>query len=416
LLLIIFFIVIFIVIFPWPEVAVARSKISCSNEGCTMFRRIALVLAAVGCAFSALPAGEPAPRKLWVFVGTYTGGKSKGIYRLELDAAAGKLGEPKLAAESNSPSFLAIHPRGKFLYAVNEGSVKGKKGGGVSAFAIDRKTGGLTLLNQESSVGAGPCHLIVDAAGKHVLVANYGGGSALVLPIAADGSLQGASSFVQHEGKSVNPKRQEAPHAHSINLDKAGRFAFVADLGLDKVLIYRYDAARGTLTPNEPAAATLKPGAGPRHFAFHPSGKFAYVINELDSTLTAFDYDAGTGALRERQTLSTLPKSHPGNSTAEVVVHPSGKFVYGSNRGHNSIAVFTVDPESGKLQAAGHQGHLIKTPRNFAIEPGGRYLLVGNQAGDSIGVFAIDQATGALTPVGEPVAVPAPVCIRFLAR
>lgn len=361
----------------------------------------------------------PSGSKLWVFVGTYTNAKSKGIYRAELDLDTGKLMNVQLAAEATSPSFLAIHPSGAFLYAVGEtANFQKKKSGAVSAFALDRKTGDLKLLNQQPSVGSGPCHLVVDKVGKNVLVANYGGGSATVLPIQPDGSLGEASSFVQHKGSSVNKSRQEAPHAHSINLDKDNRFAFVADLGLDKVLVYHFDAAKGSITPNDPDAATVAPGAGPRHFAFHPNGKHAYVINEMDLTVTAFDYDSASGVLKNRQTITTLPdgvKNRKSMSTAEVVVHPSGKFLYGSNRGHNTIAIFSID-ESGELKATGHQGYKIKTPRNFAIEPTGRYLLVGNQDGNSIGVFAVDPKSGELTPVGEPVEVPMPVCVRFLAK
>ncbi len=356
-------------------------------------------------------------KQLWVYVGTYTGAKSKGIYRGELDLATGKLTNVQVAAETPSPSFLAIHPGGRFLYAVGEGG--GKGGGTVSAFALERKSGKLTFLNHQSSVGSGPCHINVDKTGKNALVANYGGGSAAVLPIQDDGSLKEASSFQQHAGSSVDKSRQEAPHAHSINLDRDNRFAFVADLGLDKVLVYRFDAGKGTITPNDPAAAAVAPGAGPRHFAFHPSGKYAYVINEMDLTVTAFDYDPAKGILKNRQTITTLPagvKDRKGMSTAEVVVHPSGKFLYGSNRGHHTIAIFSIDGKSGALKAVGHQGYKIKTPRNFAIEPTGRYLLVANQDGNSITVFGIDPRTGALTPVGEPVDVPMPVCIRFLPK
>jgi 6-phosphogluconolactonase len=357
------------------------------------------------------------PSKLWVFVGTYTDAKSKGIYRLELDPATGKLDNLQLVAETPSPSFLAIHRSGKHLYAVNElAELDGKKGGGVSAFALDRQAGTLKFLNRRSSQGAHPCHLVVDPSGKHVLAANYTGGSVIVLPIEKDGGLGNASDFVQHQGSSVNKKRQEAPHAHSVNLDKAGRFAFVADLGLDKVMIYRFDAERGTLTPNEPPAAAVDPGAGPRHFAFHPSGKQAYVINELTCTVTAFDYDAEKGVLTPRHTIPTLPARQPGDSTAEVVVHPSGRFVYGSNRGHNSIAVFAVKEGSGALSFVGHQRNTIKTPRNFAIDPSGNYLLVGNQSGNSVSVFRIDPQRGTLELVGEPAPAPSPVCIRFLAK
>jgi 6-phosphogluconolactonase len=392
--------------------AFARHMAAC----CTGLLLLALASAAFAKARPA-PGKEAAAGKLLVYVGTYTNSrKSKGIYRLELDLASGKLTSPVLAAETTDPSFLAIHPGRRFLYAVGEsGSFRGKKSGVVSAFAIDPKTGDLTLLNNQASEGAGPCHLVVDGAGKHVLAANYGGGSACVVPIEDDGRLGKATAFVQHKGSSVNPDRQKEPHAHSINLDPANRFAFVADLGLDKVLVYRFDKASGTLTPNDPPAAALAPGAGPRHFAFHPTGRHAYVINELDSTVTAFDYDAQRGVLKPVQTVTALPKGFKGKSwTAEVVVHPSGKFVYGSNRGHDSIAVFSVDAKTGQLTPAGHQSDRIKTPRNFAIDPTGAWLLVANQASDSVIVFRIDPDTGRLEPTGHAAEVPVPVCVRMM--
>jgi 6-phosphogluconolactonase len=354
--------------------------------------------------------------KAWVFIGTYTGPKSKGIYRCEIDLKTGKLGEPEVAAEVARPSFLAVHPTQRFLYAVGEmGQFGGKKGGAVSALSLDPKTGKLALLNQGSSGGADPCHLVVDAAGKHVLVANYSGGSVEVLAIGADGKLGETTAFEQHKGTSVDKSRQEGPHAHSINLDRANRFAFVADLGLDKVVVYRYDADKGTLTPAEPAS--VAPGSGPRHFAFHPDGKHAYVINEMANTSTAFAYDPESGVLKTLQTVPTLPESFKGKSwTAEVQVHPSGKFVYGSNRGHNSIAVFTVNPKTGELTPAGHQAENIKTPRNFGIDPNGDFLVVANQDGDSLVVFRINQETGALETTGHTVKVANPVCVKFVPR
>ncbi len=357
---------------------------------------------------------EDKAEKFRVYFGTYTGGKSKGIYRAVLDTKTGALSDVAVAGETQNPSFVAIHPSRKFLYAVGE---LPSKGGTVSAFAIDPKTGDLTLLNQQSSKGAGPCHIVLDMAGKNALVANYGGGSVAALPIGTDGKLAEATGFVQHEGKSVNPARQEKPHAHSINLDPAGKFAFVADLGLDKVLVYDFDPAAGTLKAHNPQGATVEAGSGPRHFAFHPSAKFAYVINEITCTVTAFKYDAEKGVLDSIQTITTLPeneKRKDSYSTAEVVVHPSGKFVYGSNRGHNTIAIFKVDTATGKLTAAGHQGKTIKVPRNFAIEPTGKFMLVASQDGDTVSVFRIDQDTGSLELVGDPVAVPKPVCVRFL--
>jgi 6-phosphogluconolactonase len=361
---------------------------------------------------------EAKAEKLWLYVGTYTGGPSKGIYRFEMDPATGKLTSRALAAETLNPSFLAIHPNRRFLYAVGELSdFGGKKSGAVSAFGIDPKTGDLTLLNQQPSGGSGPCHLVVDRQGKHVLVANYGGGSASVLPIRDDGRLGEATAFVQHRGSSVKKDRQEGPHAHSINLDAANRFAFVADLGLDKVLVYRYDADKGTLSANDPPAIDIEPGSGPRHFAFHPSGRHAYVINELASTITAMDYDPERGVLKKIQTVSALPKGFKGDSwTAEVQVHPSGKFLYGSNRGHDSIVAFAIDPKTGELSYVGHATHNIKTPRNFAIDPTGAFLLVGSQGADSIVVFRLDPKTGALTPTETVVDVPAPVCLRMIPR
>jgi 6-phosphogluconolactonase len=356
-----------------------------------------------------------APKKLRVYVGTYTGGASKGIYRLELDIEAGKLSAPHLAAKAVNPSFLAIHPNRRFLYAVGEiNEFGGKKSGAVNAFAINAKTGDLKLLNQQSSGGAGPCHVVVDAKGKNVLVANYGGGSAAVLPVKADGSLEKATSIAQHHGSSVNKQRQEGPHAHSINLDRDNHFAFVADLGLDAIAIYRYDPVDGSLTSNDTQSASVKPGSGPRHFAFHPSGNYAYVINELANTVTAFKYNANTGALTEFQSISTLPADFKGTSyTAEVQVHPSGRFVYASNRGHDSIAIFTVEQATGKLHVAGHQSYKIKTPRNFAIDPSGTYLVAASQDANLLVLFRINQESGQLTPAGSEVDVPFPVCIRF---
>jgi 6-phosphogluconolactonase len=363
-----------------------------------------------------LACAEEAASKLWVYVGTYTDKGSKGIYRFDMDPETGKLTNRAIAVETKHPSFLAVHPNRKFLYAVGEvNDVAGKKGGGVSAFAIDAKTGDLKALNQQSSVGEGPCHLVVDKEGKCVLAANYGGGSAVVLPIKKDGSLGAYSSFHPHKGHSVNKDRQEAPHAHSINLDPANHFAFVADLGLDAVVVYRFNPENCTLAKNEPPSAAVWPGDGPRHFAFHPNGKFAYVINELHNTIITFSYDAEKGTLTKKQTIPTLPKDFTGTShTAEVVVHPSGKFLYGSNRGHDSIAVFTVNADNGELTAAGHQAENIKEPRNFNIDPSGKFCLVANQKADSIVVFAIDPKTGALKSTDIKVEVPVPVCVKFV--
>ena len=362
------------------------------------------------------PVSAAAPGKWWVFIGTYTGPKSKGIYRFAFDPATGALTGGELAAEAISPSFLAVHPSHRFLYAVNEvDDFGGKRTGGVSAFALDPATGKLTPLNSQPSGGDGPCHLVVDRAGKHVLVANYAGGSATVLPIGPDGRLGKATSVVQHHGSSVNKERQEAAHAHSINLDPANPFAVVADLGLDQVKVYKYDAQAGTLTPGDPPFVATAAGAGPRHFAFHPSAPFAYVINELNCTVLPLAFDAAKGTFTPMKAVTTLPGSFsPEYTTAEVQVHPSGHFLYGSNRGHNSIAVFAIDPRSGELTAAGHQGHEIKTPRNFGIDPTGTFLIAANQDSDSLVVFRIDPKTGALTPAGHKVEVGSPVCVKFV--
>jgi 6-phosphogluconolactonase len=291
--------------------------------------RLALLLAVI---FStvALPSLTRAAeqRVLRAYVGTYTGPKSKGIYAFTFDPATGKAGKPEVAVESPSPSFLAVHPSGRLLYSVGEiGDFRGKPEGIVAGFAIDPATGRLDALGQESSGGAGPCHLVVDSTGKHVLVANYGGGSVAVLPIRDGGKLGPATCTLQHAGASEDKSRQSGPHAHSIHLDAAQRFAFAADLGLDKILVYRWDPAKGTLTPNDPPAASVKPGSGPRHFTFGQGDRHAYAINEMACTVTAFDYDAPKGVLSEIQTISTLPgKREAGYSTAEVVLHPSGKF------------------------------------------------------------------------------------------
>ena len=355
-----------------------------------------------------------------VYVGTYTNAKSKGIYVMELDPKTGSLTEPKLAAETKSPSFLALHPNRKFLFAVGEiDNFQGKKTGSVAAFSVN-DDGMLTPINQQPSSGTGPCHLEVEPGGTAVLVANYGSGSVALLPVNSDGSLKPPSSAVQHQGSSVNKQRQEGPHAHCINVapaagNKKANRALVADLGLDKVLVYQFDASKG-LVANDPPAASTAPGAGPRHVAFGRGGKHVYVNGEMTSTVIAFTYDAKSGAMKEIQTLSTLPDGFDKskNSTAEIAVHPSGKFVYVSNRGHDSIAIFKVDQKTGKLTAAGHQSTQGKTPRNFGIDPTGRFLLAANQGSDTVVVFAIDQQTGALSPTGTVANVPTPVCVTFL--
>jgi len=384
---------------------------------------VASVAAAVALAGAAAPAPQPpqspaaaAPRALRVYVGTYTGPKSQGIYQMRLDMATGALSAPELAGEAANPTFLALHPTGRFLYAVSEvRGPAGRAGGAVLAFAVDPDSGRLTLLGRQSTGGDGPCHVALDREGRVALAANYGSGSVCAMPLGAGGRPAEPVTVIQHAGSGPNPKRQQGPHAHSINADPTGRFALAADLGLDHVLVYRLDAARGTLAPHDPPFASVAPGAGPRHLAFHPGGRFAYVINELACTVTAFAWDAERGTLSEVQTVPTLPADFTGASTcAEVQVHPGGRFLYGSNRGHDSLAVFAIDPETGRLTPRGHQPTLGRTPRNFRIDPTGAWLLAANQNSDSVVVFRIDPATGRLEPTGATAAVPSPVCVTFV--
>jgi 6-phosphogluconolactonase len=341
------------------------------------------------------------------YVGTYTGGDSKGIYALRFDDSTGKLTPMGLAAETSNPSFLAVSLNRRFLYAANEESA-----GGVSAFSIDAAKGALKLLNRVSSRGSGPCHVALDKTGKWLFAANYNSGSVAAFPVHEDGSLGEASAFVQHSGSSVNPQRQAGPHAHSVNVSPENRFVLVADLGLDQILTYRIDAAKG-LVPAEPLFK-VQPGSGPRHLAFSPDGRFAYAINEMPAAVTVFQYNAASGSLKEAQTISALPADYTGaKSAAEIAVHPSGKFVYASNRGHDSIAIFRVDAAKGTLTSAGHVLTGGKTPRNFAIDPGGKFLLAANQDSGNVVVFRIDRNTGGLTPSGIEVSIPSPVSIVF---
>lgn len=353
-------------------------------------------------------------REYFVYFGTYTGEKSKGIYVSKFDTATGRLTEAELAAETKSPSFLAVHPNQRFLYAVGEiNNFEGKRAGAVSAFSIEAKTGKLTLLNQQPSGGLGPCHLALDSDGRCVLTANYGSGSVALLPVNKDGSLGEPTSTIQHTGSSANPQRQAGPHAHFITTDAGSRHALACDLGLDKVLIYRLTGKNAQLVPNDPPSASVAPGAGPRHLVLSPDGKFAYVINEMALTITVFAYDGKRGALTELQTISTVTEKSDGMSCAEIAVHPSGKFVFGSNRGHNSIAVFAADKKAGKLTFVEHQSTQGRTPRHFAIDPTGRWLLAENQDSSTVVVFAIDQKTGRLKQSGQPLEVPTPVCAVF---
>ena len=367
--------------------------------------------------------GEPVKHhtNYFIYVGTYTqeGSESKGIYAYRFDSATARLVPIGLAAESTNPSFLVVHPNHHFLYAVNEVSnYQGEKSGAVSAFAIDRATGKLTLLNQVATRGGDPCYISFDKTGKYVLVANYAGGSVAIFPVMDDGRLGEASAFIQHSGHGTNPQRQEAPHAHSVDLSPDNRFALVDDLGLDETLIYRFDSTKGSPAAgpqSNPAPAKAEPGAGPRHLAFHPNGNFAYVINEMASAVSAFRYDATTGELKKLQTISALPKTFSGHSeAAEIQVHPSGKFLYASNRGHDSIAVFAIDKNTGTLTPIEYVSTKGANPRHFEIDPTGSLLFAANEKSDNIVVFHINPQTGRLTPTGKVLEVAQPVCIKFV--
>ena len=352
--------------------------------------------------------------ELTLYVGTYTSGKSEGIYVYRMDRSTGALTRVSSIMSVN-PSFLTIDRSRRYLYAVNEvGEYAGKPGGAVSAFAIDPVTAHLRLLNEQATQGADPCHLSVDSKRKALLVANYTGGSVTVLPIRADGTLGMAIDLKQHEGSGIK-EQQKGPHAHCVILDRVERHALTADLGIDKVMVYRFDRKTGKLGPAKQPFAELTAGAGPRHLALHPSGKYLYVINELDSTMSSFKYNELSGTLTPMETLSTLPSDFTGTSyCADVHVSASGKFLYGSNRGHDSIVVFECDSSSGKLKLVEHVLTGGKWPRNFTLDPTGAFLLVANQRTDNVVVFSIDRETGRLTATDKIEEIPSPVCLKFL--
>jgi len=352
--------------------------------------------------------------ELTLYVGTYTSGKSEGIYVYRMDRATGRLARFS-SIKSVNPSFLTIDKQKQYLYAVNEiGEYAGKPGGGVSAFAIDPATGNLRLLNEQATQGADPCYLSVDNRRRVLLVANYTGGSVTVLSVRADGTLEKVTDLKRHVGSSIK-EQQKGPHAHCVIFDQHERFVLTADLGIDKVMIYQLDRKTWKLNPANQPFAELPKGAGPRHLALHPSGDYLYVINELDSTMASFKYDERYGALTLIDTASTLPGNFTGTSyCADVHVSASGKFLYGSNRGHNSIVVFEIDPQTGKLKLVEHVSTEGDWPRNFTIDPTGAFLLVANQRSDNVVTFKIDQNTGRLTPTGNNEQIPSPVCLKFL--
>ena len=371
-------------------------------------------------------APEPNSRRpgFLVYVGTYTaipnlaGLKSEGIYVFRMDSVTGELTLLQVMGSVINPSFLAIHPNGKFLYAVNEvDQSEGQPGGEVSAFSMEARTGKLTLLNHQLSQGVDPCHLCVDATGRYVLVANYSSGNFSLLPVESDGRLLPAVDVVQHYGSGPDLDRQEGPHVHSVNLDPGNRFVLIADLGLDRLMVYRLDLEKGKFIPQGRAHVQGQTGSGPRHLDFHPNGRFVYLVNELNSTLSVYEYSPTDGTLRVIQVVPTLPVGCAEiNLSADVHVSPSGRFVYASNRGHDSLAIFAVDEESGRLATIGHQATLGMTPRNFAIDLNGEYLLAANQDSGTIVTFRIEAKTGKLSPTGVVTQVPAPVCIKILSE
>jgi 6-phosphogluconolactonase len=380
-----------------------------------VFASAFLVLCATMVMFAFPPAAsQPSPDSGYLaFVGTYTGKTgSKGIYAYDFDEKNGKLKRRGVAAETESPSWFVIHPNGKFAYAANEAGNNST----ITSFSVDPKSAKLTQLNQKPALGQDPCYLSFDKTGKYLLVANYSSGNVVVFPISSNGTLGEATANVKNAGPlGPNKQRQEAPHAHWIQVAPDNRYVFVADLGLDAILSYRFDPNKGTLTPNNPPSAKLNPGSGPRHVVFAPNGKYVYVISELSNTVTAFSYNAAQGTLFEFQILSTLPTDFSArNDDAEITVHPNGKWLYASNRGRDTIAVFSISSSDGSLTHVGEFPTGGKEPRHFAIDPTGQYLLAENQNSNSIATFQIDQTTGSLKQVSLENDIPSPVCLTFL--
>jgi len=346
-----------------------------------------------------------------VYFGNYSKGEGAGVYRAELNEETGELSAPVLAGPAQSPSFLAVHPMMPRLYAVSEVDK-----GVVEAFAIE-SDGSLRPMNSQSTQGGAPCHVCVDPSGGAIVVANYAGGSSASFPILQDGSLGPAGSFVPHSGSSVDPQRQQGPHAHSAMTDPSGHRVFVCDLGVDRIFIFQLDSGSGEMVLNDPAYVAMPPGGGPRHLAFHPKGRFAYANLEMTSQVATLGYDLEAGGMRLLETHSTLPSDfEEHNSTAETLVHPTGEFVYVSNRGHNSIAAFRIDQQTGKLTALERYSTQGEVPRGFGITPDGRFLLAGNQKSDNVTVFRINRESGALEPTGFGAKLPSPVCVRFYRR
>ena len=402
---------------------ISAMRLTCWNNLAALTLLLSIAPLAVAKTRARRHKGRARPASYLVYVGTYTTSASKGIYVYRFKSGSlAPLGLDGLAAQTDNPSFLAADPSHRFLYAVNETqSYQNPEGhqeqgsGTVSAFSLDRHNGRLKLLNVVPSDGTDPCFVALDHTGKYVLVANYTSGSVAVFPVLRDGRLAKASAFIQHTGHSVDLQRQEAPHAHDISVSRDNRFALAADLGLDKLLVYRFDPSRGSLSPNDPPSAGVTPGLGPRHFVFDVAGKSVYLLSEIKSSVTVFSYDQANGVLREISTISALPPGFTGeNSGAEIALGRSGRFLYASNRGADSIAVFAIDPGRHTLKTVEHVPTLGKTPRSFGIDPTGRYLLAANQDSGNVVVFEINPRSGELKPTGQVVEVPSPVCVVFV--
>ena len=363
-------------------------------------------LLALSATLSLLAAPRSSAALFDVFYGSPNDGAGNGISVGTFDSITGTLTAPHLAVEAAGPSFFVIAPDGQHLYACLE------KAAQIAAYAISPSDHSLKLLNTQPSGGAGPCHISLDQTGRFALVANYDAGSVSVLPIQADGSLGASTGFDQQAGTGPDKTRQEGPHAHGIITDPSNKYALCCDLGNDHVYVYHFDAATGKLTPNDPAFGVVAPGSGPRHPLFSKDGKVVYVINEMGATVTAFNWNADKGTLTEFQTIKTLPPSFTAfNKDAEIKLDPTGKFLYASARGHDCIAVFAID-STGKLAQVQDVDNRGKTPRYFSFDPTGRWVISGSQDSNTVAVFRAEA--GRLTPVGEPVAAPAPICMQYL--
>ncbi|MSQ97647.1 MAG: lactonase family protein [Gemmataceae bacterium] len=351
-----------------------------------------------------------------VFISAFAAGDKGAIHSYQLDLDTGKLKLVHRTTGAENPFYLAVSPNQKYLYSIHAKNFGGKEHEQVAAYEVAGGTGQLKLLNRQSALGSAACYLDVDSTGKSVLVANYSTGSVAAFPVKEDGSLGVASSHIQHAGSSVDPERQKGPHAHCIVVSPDNRFVFAADLGLDQVLAYRLDATKAKLTPNRQPFVRTPPGGGPRHLTFHPKGKQVYVINELSNSVTVFDYDTDSGILIEKQTIATLPKDFSGKSyCADLKITPNGRFLYGTNRGHDSIAAYRIGDDGG-LKLIGIESSLGKGPQNLAITPDGKLLLCANLPGNNVAVFRVDSKTGTLASIGQPVSIPSPSCIRILTK